>query len=797
MQEALLKVTHRDKEVEYAARTMLYRMMNLMGRNQKDALDDVDFMSVADVYRLRGMSAPDEAVGAFDLISPLSGAEFNGVRKDLRKFAIGLKEGKGDPFAAMHEISHMVQHGTFTDEQNALVLSAFREAQAKGETMARKVTEAWKNQADNDYKMSSEWFAESFSHYLAERTIKGDLFRVRAGEEPLQFKGQLETLFDRLREMVAYVVNGLIGRKDMRQMFRSLTFYGDMMQFGNKTRPFAAAVRSTPSYGVQPSIAKNYVRDVIGEMDANREILARQFVDAGTDERLADFVWYHGTPNGLAYERTPGIEARFDMASADAEFGPGVYVMKGRGLADYQSRAAHAGGLRNFINEAADTPAKRAAAEEMIPLIQRAQEDIAGLQAKIEGVDWHATTRRSADELMAEGAINAHSDAPAHTLASLQEKLIHAVSYEELLWRELNRAAGINRAPKVMPVFARARQTFNFDGDTLYSLGTREGNDITWFLVSLARANLIEPRAIPGIEDALGSSFTGTDLYQYLVRSAMVNDGTPNNVSEAKKALAEHLLLMDYDSLKVSQTQGDYGVGEAMVMLKPKNLKHIDADVYDRDVDHIFQSVVESDIKPVGAIASLSKTGFDPLDRSSIPLTLRILQRGGMPTHLAQPVRRMLRQEELSEDDLKILHRGGGFMTFLDELSVRVRRVGAQWFADKMKPLEGFGFYERQAADMSARVAPVLEELNALPDAGGRMKRWARRNAGLAFKDIPQPASHRRIIRALRRGEEEVLRLKPAERQAALNIAHAFESELREMRDLGIAVGDARAYGTD
>ena len=398
---------------------------------------------------------------------------------------------------------------------------------------------------------------------------------------------------------------------------------------------------------------------------------------------------------------------------------------------------------------------------------------------------------------MAEGAINAHSDAPAHTLASLQEKLIHAVSYEELLWRELNRAAGINRAPKVMPVFARARQTFNFDGDTLYSLGTREGNDITWFLVSLARANLIEPRAIPGIEDALGSSFTGTDLYQYLVRSAMVNDGTPNNVSEAKKALAEHLLLMDYDSLKVSQTQGDYGVGEAMVMLKPKNLKHIDADVYDRDVDHIFQSVVESDIKPVGAIASLSKTGFDPLDRSSIPLTLRILQRGGMPTHLAQPVRRMLRQEELSEDDLKILHRGGGFMTFLDELSVRVRRVGAQWFADKMKPLEGFGFYERQAADMSARVAPVLEELNALPDAGGRMKRWARRNAGLAFKDIPQPASHRRIIRALRRGEEEVLRLKPAERQAALNIAHAFESELREMRDLGIAVGDARAYGTD
>jgi hypothetical protein len=84
IQEALSKITHRDKLVERNARLMAYRMLNLMGRTGTDMLNDAGFMSVADVYRLAGQRVPDKATGAFTTVAQSQGAAFNKVRKSLR-----------------------------------------------------------------------------------------------------------------------------------------------------------------------------------------------------------------------------------------------------------------------------------------------------------------------------------------------------------------------------------------------------------------------------------------------------------------------------------------------------------------------------------------------------------------------------------------------------------------------------------------------------------------------------------------------------------------------------------------
>jgi len=77
------------------------------------------------------------------------------------------------------------------------------------------------------------------------------------------------------------------------------------------------------------------------------------------------------------------------------------------------------------------------------------------------------------------------------------------------------------------------------------------------------------------------------------------------------------------------------------------------------------------------------------------------------------------------------------------------------------------------------------------------VKKWANRNRGLLLKDAKQPDSHNRIISALRRGRGAVQELAQEEREAALEIGRLFDAELKKMRDLGIAVGDARNLGND
>ena len=113
-----------------------------------------------------------------------------------------------------------------------------------------------------------------------------------------------------------------------------------------------------------------------------------------------------------------------------------------------------------------------------------------------------------------------------------------------------------------------------------------------------------------------------------------------------------------------------------------------------------------------------------------------------------------------------------------------------------VKPLNGAGLFERHDVELNSILAPIYKELNKLPGSKNGFSRWARKNVEF-INAIGQPASHKRILDALRRGRSNVERLDPQERKVALAIASAFEKELNSLREMGMPVGDARRYGND
>lgn len=116
---------------------------------------------------------------------------------------------------------------------------------------------------------------------------------------------------------------------------------------------------------------------------------------------------------------------------------------------------------------------------------------------------------------------------------------------------------------------------------------------------------------------------------------------------------------------------------------------------------------------------------------------------------------------------------------------------------DILKPRNGFGIFERHDVELNNVLQPIFSDLLKLPDNSNGFNRWARRNEGLLLREIRQPASHKRIISALREGRTAVQKLNVEERRIALKIAKSFDTELNKMRQMGIAVGDTRNYGTD
>jgi hypothetical protein len=833
IKEALTKFSHRDKRIEYTLRTLAYRMMNLMGRTEKDLLNDASFMTVEDVYRMAGMSAPIEARGAFADMSRLDGEPFNQLRKNLRRYAIGLhsKTAKATPFDLMHEVGHMVVRSTFTREQLDTIARQYSEALVKGERIAQTIGAKY---GDADVQRAAEeWFVEGWANYLGERVAKGDIWAVRNGEAPLRFKSQLDALLDRLIEFVAYVTNGMIGNNSVRQQFRRLTFYGDMFAMNRTQRPYKAAVDATNNQAVIASLAPHYARDVVDGMSNAHRTLAREFTGANPHDDLMDFVYYSGVDNAAAFERG-ALNPSVEPSGPDALFGPGVYLMKPEAMGRYYSEEGHISSIRKMIDEATDNPNRRQEGYEIARLIIEKRNEIDELTRDLTMSAHTDKTQSRANKFMdADGVDDVLPDDTGFSALQRQRRLQNLLSDEKALFTALNRVTGTSYNPKVVPLLVRAREPFDFRSTAFYNFTGETGN-VSWLMHWLSKNGYLAPEAAENLLARGQREMTGNEFYELLTEDAMLKGGLSLNPVDAKVRLQSAMRELGYDSFQVTEPgRSATDTHDGLVVFESAQVRSVDADVLDPDRAAIHNSVLGDEVMGVShrLMQEMAENGrlLDPQDFIGIG---QELQRLGMPDAMQRVVKKMTRKEELAPEDIDTTRRYG-VGNALRENSSTLRHMGANWFADRIKGESGPSIFDRHNADLADRLNPLLTELRKLPDAKNMVGRWLRKSAfagslvggakagalagsavapgvgtaigtvagmaagamGARMINIPQPKSHERIMRAMREGRAAMARLKPEERAVAEKIQGMFREELAEMRRLGLPVGDVTSRG--
>ena len=788
VKEVLTKLTHRDKKVEYVSRTIMYRMLNLMGRTATDLVENkTTFMSVEDLYRMSGNPMPQGTQAAFAEPAILSGQAFNDTRKQLRQFAIGITGGSSDPTDVMHEIGHMLSRVTLDDVDRDHMLQGYTEAIEKGDRNALRIQEAYSNLAlDEPYterQIAEEWFVDGFGEWMTERVAKGNLFDVRQGDgtfADLTVKGYLRQIADRLYESVAYVLNGMIGRKSVRQMYRQMLYHGDMFARKRSENPIKSAVNTHEYPAVSPALAKPYVRQVIDSMSREKQLLLREFLGAGPDEDLMDFVSYHGTPVLDQFDRSRNPDV-YLIPSEDGYHGPGVYTSSNHNFAAGYADRTPAEAYRRLAGDLEGEKLEQA--EGIIKQIEEANE-------WLEHSQWMATVDAPQDKVL---------DRVAHLTAKL-----------ETAKEAFARLTGNKKMAGVLPMFVRRKNHFDVRTNKTFSYSTGEPSDVQPLLVSAQKRGYITEHQHQYISDYIREGGVDGGYFYDLMTNAMAKyrDAYGQAHNPKSHAHADHV----YGRKRMAQFLKDEGyegiIGEAgndpnmpeIITFDPNHIKHVDADFYDSDRRGMYYSVLgePGTVAPAGnALEGMMLSG-KPINLDDMVGISRQLQEAGVPD-LVAPIRRMVRKERPTAEDVDAVKKNSSIFHFFAENSARLRDYGATWLGDYIKPQNGTGIYERHDVDLADKVMPIFNSLKLLPDNKGWTKRWARKSLAFLPNKVTsgadlqsQPQSHSRILGAIRRGEDDVRKLNPQEQRIARQIIAAFEAERERMVSMNMPVGDAR-----
>ena len=785
IKEVLSKITHRDKVVEHGARTMLYRMLNLLG---KTALDNIEentaFMSMKDLYAISGTKPLQGSKAGYADMAPTKGVAFNDMRKQLRRHAIGINKGDADPFDVMHEIGHMMSRTIHTQEDRDIILDSFTDAINRGDPAAQKIKSLY--QQFPDYRtedIAEEWFVESWAQWLGERVAKGNIFDVRYGQGQLQElknKPYLMQLADNLYEYVAYVVNGLIGRKSVKQMFRQMTYHGDMFTPNRNKFRIKNLVDEFEYPAVSMSTANTYARQVIDSMPLDRQLKVREFLGIGQDEDLMDYVMYHGTPALDVFNKSKNPDV-YIKPSINGMMGPGVYVTPRADFAGDFADPMERSGLpaRDNIIATLTDPQARKEAEALSDTITRYEEQIMDMEFE------HFGMSSILDEVT-EG------------LHGRELELMH--QSKDAAQKAFSIVTGYKQHSGVMPLFVRKQDVLDLSQDKLYTMGTNGSNDAL-FLINKLQGNghlSMESRERLVNKLSMDDEFDGELLYAYMIEAV-----DPNNHEKAKTTIAKFLQDEGYAGIKGGQEGSD----EQLVIFSPNLVKHIDADSYDSDRKGIFHSVIGSENSEGvagSAMEHMMRTG-KPLDVDDMVYINKSLVEAGSP-EMAPIMKKMLQKKPITAEDKNKMSKFSSVMSHFKENSQQLRMRGVNWLADIIKPATGVGIYERHDIDLADKIYPIFEQLKEMPDNANWFKRWSRKNSYLIPKigklgelreEAAQPGSHKRILQALRRGRDAVEELSDQEKRTAMLIARTFENERQTMVKAGIPIGDARRTAQD
>ena len=797
VREILSYMTHRDPQTQHAMRTMTYRMINLLGKTQREALEDTNVMSLDDVAKIAGVDPSSDAASGFaDFRSP----EFKKMRTDLRRMTIGLTKGQSSPLQVMHEIGHMVVRSGSLELQD---MDAIREAyRLSTDNTKKRIQAAYSGKYSDtmleplEDKLAEEWFAESLAEYMADRVTKGGVLEgaLENNLGNLRLKGAFSQALDRALEYVAYLINGLVGRNDVKQQFRRLFLYGDMFDNPNK-RPMESVVRRHPSLPAEHAHAA--VADHIAASPAARLAKIRKFVAKGLsyDEESDTFVeFYHGTPVGHVFDKDTNPNVVLEP-SRDGQVGRGVYLTNN----SYMANGVYA-----------QTPTYAAMERQIDELVNtQALNESEGNQAAMMAEDlFHL--RMTLSRARKEASISAQYS-PNNTVSARKKEELDEMFEEVVEMTNALTEMGVRFEAAVIPTFVRVQNPIDFRKTATFSPDDN-GNMPAIIRAILEHPSMIEnARAdmLAGAMEAFATRpFTGDAAYKRLLRLVQEGNFYGDSHQRPQNTLVDIMEDVGIDGIRSTHqntapiegtelnpfTNETYEASvtqfDALTVFNSANVKHVNADEFDQHDTRLFYSLDTA--MPRGMTGSLVQS----LQDTKIPSVAAVnagavgeaaeLQGVNAPTTSA--IMSMLRGRKLDAKEEQAVRKLSA-PTWLKRQSERMDDMGLTWLSD---------WYKNVFPDVHQRFAkqyfPIHHMLRALPDADGKVRAWSRRATANAFQD--QPASYKRIVKALRYGDtsRQYAALTDQEKAVWNKIRSTLDNERRSMVRMGLRIGNRQNY---
>ena len=752
VREALGAITHRDPETQIAARTIAYRL---------SSLDNVDpkqphFLSAAQVSRL---TASPVAPSSERSLPNLQGDGFNKLRKDVRQIATAINRGDEAPVQSMRKLAAIVSRTrAFNDADRNTILAAYDQA---SDAIKRRIEQDHGNLSQQ--QQAERWFAEGWTDFASEQVALDDISNTRARGDDFdpQTRSQLSSLHEKLTDAVAYVLNGNIGRQDVKQKFRKLSHYGDMFEPAARADTRSALGQR---HTLDKGSATSYVADTLRAMPIERRRAVKAFVGGGMGENAngQPVVVYHGTPFGHKLDK--GDNPIMRPTGDDGWFGSGVYLTSHPGVADEIYSKQMTGFAQHRLIDDADLPVGESEiAHGYANEISRARVMMRGLRAELA----HASDSLERADL-------------TEQLAGLDEYIAARTSDLEKL--------GVRPESKVMPMFFRMTNGLDLTNATRYGVDS----DLPLsFVQHMESEHLIDPAAAAEFLSAFETpeGLPGGEVWGHMqqwMQSALGYDsGTANNTITA------FLRGEGYDGLKV-EFENNLKEGRvahtSYVAFETRNVKHIEADDFSASSDYLYGDQLAK-VSPMPGLAAAAVDGNADLNTQLLGLVLHDMESNGGNPATSHALGTLARRRPLDGVTSKVLSALAHPANMIKDNASRARAWGDSFVSDWLKPKEGTGHFERQQRMMAERVMPLLDKLNALPGVGGAVKRWARDSVGR-----PQVPGMRKIVKALRRapGSRAEQALTPTERAAYDSIRASFAEEIATMKREGMVIGEVR-----
>ena len=811
-------MSHRDPEVQFTQRTMLYRMMNLMGKNVQNTLGETNVMDASDIARLAG----DDPAGHKNVSVDFRGETFNKLRKNFRRMSIGLTKGNSNPFDAIHEIGHtIVRAGMLPKEEMDAVIELYK---ASDDAIKARVQKDYANkydapEAQQEQLLAEEWFAENLANYLGERTMRGDVLKAMSGGnlDNLRLKNSFERAFDRIVELVSYVVNGLIGRKDIKQQFRRLTIYGDMLEETGKSPLVRTSVKEP---AISPAYVNAYASDVLRQSKPSKKAAVHKYNGGGKFSVREDgtpIVYYHATPNGGAFKNSQVV-----MEQGGGLAGPGIYISpNSRAVEMIYGNRPTMGAIERLIRDKAPDLGE----EKAESLVYEAM-DLHDLRVEI------SLARRKLAE--AADDVEMHNDEVMHfqnamggeldeaSISSLNRELKTKQEHESDLRNTLTAMLekedavmaefdqqGVNFEPTVLPLVTRMLNTFDLGKGVTHKLNDPQ-------IQSILRSVYKITNNFEGGDKAFAdevmldwwpeTGLRGIEVYEKLY--SYVNNGMDGfgaeAVDNAQAILNQAIEDAGFDSMKVPHQnrmtptdttpedaiRGELMEYDAFVVFNPEGVKHVNAEFFDaEDARLYYRDFGKTGQGFNGSVVKAMADGeTSKLDTSNTIQMLEAIEDEGVSAPMVDAMSSILRSRDFTPIQEQAVRKQGP-MAWLTSQSDRMERMGMNWLGSWYKD-----HFPNQHQTFASKYMPIHNLLRGLPGAHGKVRAWARSaSASIGQK---QPQAYSNIVSALRHGDgsRQWNRLTPSEKSVAEKIKDEFNKERQRMLEAGMFVGYRRNY---